>query len=218
MGTKLLLGISKGLSKASEAVEEDLLRLFKGSCDFCGVHLTKELRHTHEHNCQYFSSCSLCFYYEYQDKIPHQKKGFYVNWYGLSQEELNIMLGFIWSMQYNAQNMEITPEYEEHLITAKELMMDLKYKSEAVKAHFLDGEPTNIPSVTPEIAANYLNLIDEDSYQQRHKMFSQFLWLPPKEIFSQEVAFWAKNSYHMVSGNMKEMMSSAVKKYNLSVS
>ena len=218
MDKKLLVGISTKKRTPSEQELKNLKANFAGKCDFCGVKITEEMAHVHDHERHFYNSCSLCFYYEHLDKIPHPKKGVFINWYAMTQQELNILVSVIWSMQLNAQFIDITDEYEDNLLAGKGLLMDLKYRGDAIKAHFLKGEPTNIEAVTPEIVGNYLHLLSPDDYHNRHKMFSQFLWFPPKEAFEKELAYWAKEVYNFDVGDMMNVAKSFAEKYELNLS
>jgi len=216
---KLMLGISVRGPEVTPEQDEQTKALFAGKCDFCGVPIDQSMRHTHHHNGGWYNSCSLCYYYEHLDKIPSYDRGKFIYCHKLSQEELNIFLGLTWSMVYIERQFDVSEEFEENLQGLTDLEKDLEYRVEGIKSHFLVGSQKNVQSVNPDIVANYLNLLDDEKYHQRYKMFSQFLWLPPKTVFRQETAFWAKNAYNqMRDDNITQLMQGFVTTFGLEVS
>lgn len=216
---KLLLGISVRKPPTTPEQDEQTKSLFKGVCDFCGVPIAEHMRFTHHHHGGWYNSCTLCFHYEHLDLIPHYRRGEFVYWNGINQEQFNIFYSCIWSMQHIERQFDVDIDYEENVEEMRRLEKAMEYKAEPIKSFFMGGDQKQIASVSPDVVANYLNVLSDEDYHQRHKMFSAFLWVPPKVIFKDEIAYWAKNAYgNMNSDSIKGLMSSFSGRFGLEVS
>ncbi|MEG3765144.1 hypothetical protein [Alteromonas sp. 14N.309.X.WAT.G.H12] len=205
---EIILGISPHEKKPSAQVEESLKnRLNKpgcNKCESCGVTISQEMRHSLFSRGHWYNVCSMCYYPTSLDKIPFYEEGDIIYFPNMSQARLNAFLRGLWVVQFFAN----TDPGNDEMLDVAETLSDLERTFEHIVKVTVNVAKS--PSETG-IFASTMHLLQDDEYNQRHKYFGGFRWLPSKDMYEKEIPFWAQNDYknlhhEQMSGNITKFV------------
>lgn len=206
---KLLIGISTR-NKLPPKDKEDAL-VERGSqvnacCDVCGISIDKNTRFTIEYKDMWFNACSMCYYTQNIDRIPHYIKGEIVFYPELSQERLYTLLRAIWSVEYFASIDGNNPKLEEMQASLSELLESFSSLKDVTNGY--------VDTSNPDIISSMLNLLTDEEYKERYKLFTSFRWMPDKETFEDDIPRWAQQSFtHLSPDRMSSNITKFMAKY-----
>lgn len=204
----LLLGISPQATVPTEAIESSLEERLKlqghGKCEACGVSINNDMRHSLFSRGNWYNVCSMCYYPTHLDKIPFYEEGNIIYFPNMSQARLNAFLRGLWVVQFFAN----TDPDNEDMLDVAETLSDLERTFEHIVK--VTVNIAKAPSDTG-IYASTLHLLQDHEYEQRHKYFGGFRWLPSKDMYEKEIPYWAQNDYkwlhyEQMSGNITKFM------------
>lgn len=190
---QLMLGISTYAKTAPQPFpiinQSDSGKLTSGhSCEICGASLTKDMiRPLHIKDDKFAVACGLCFYTQNLDLIPHFDRGDIIYFPSMSQTQFNCLLRAAWSIDTFSKAGLSPKQFNEF----KHSMTDLLDKINGQ----LHGMAYYFDSTSVDVLVATLDLLKPDEYHQRHKLLTNFRWLPKREIFKNEIAYWAQHDF-----------------------
>lgn len=156
-------------------------------CEACGAKITKEMRHALHSEGAWFNSCGMCFYPQNLDLIPYFEKGELLYFPAMKQERLNTLLRAVWSVDLFSRLGVSDREFSEFRHATSEIVDKVNGQLHGMTVYF---DSTNI-----EVFIASLDLLRPEEYAQRHKLLLNFRWYPKKEIFKNEIPYWAQHDF-----------------------
>jgi hypothetical protein len=212
---ELMLGISSYNPVIEKDAELSLIELASGknaTCDVCGVAINKDIRHSLYHKKMWFNSCSMCYYSENLDQIPHFLKGDIIYFPMMSQARLNAFMRALWSIKYMSNLDSENDDLNEMQHSFSELEGIMLGQREITESYFRSSKP--------DVFSSMLNLLTPEEYKQRYKLLKSFRWMPSKKTFQDEMSFWTQESYNAlhpekISGNITKFVSKYIPSYKI---
>lgn len=188
-----LLGISTYLPKINESqLSEIESRFLKHSkCELCGASLTKEMRHNYYgDDLGWFNACSMCFYPQNLDLIPYFERGDVLYFPSMEQSRFNALLRAVWSVDTFNKTGVSSNVFQEFRHSMVDLIDKVNGQLHGMEYYF---ETTSV-----DILVATLDLLKPEQYAERHKLLANFKWFPKREIFKNEITYWAQQDFNML--------------------
>lgn len=200
------LGISTYNPKPTENDLLILLSRFSQNprCECCGASLSKEMNHAlHDKDAGWVNACGMCYYPSNLDLIPYFERGEILYFPAMDQARFNTLLRAVWSVDTFSKAGTSQKVFQEF----KHAMTELVDKVNGQ----LNGMAYYFESTSVDILVATLDLLKPDEYEQRHKLLKNFLWYPKKEIFKNEITYWAQSDFNLlhpakIDDNIAEFM------------
>ena len=190
---------------------EEELKLLKASfksegkrCSACGATLTKEMVHHHFEQDRWFNVGGMCYCASNLDRIPHFERGHVVWFPYMSQARLNAVLRGLWAAKSLSGVNSDDHEYKEMLNTLEEITSLLDLRPRVTEEYFKFSDV--------DVVSSTLFLLTNEEYEKRGALFADFRWLPQRQIFEDELPFWASKDYNglhpqKITSNITKFMS-----------
>lgn len=204
---KMEIGISVYNPEPSDEDLKYLSESFIGKgckCDACGASLNEDMVNHHFEQGLWFNVCSMCYCASNLDKIPHYVRGEVIWFPYFSQARLNAIVRGLWAGSAFQESMTKDIELKEMIDSLDDITELLNSRQGSTENFF---HFTGVDTVS-----STLFILRKDEYDRRSNFFSDFRWLPVKEIFEDEMAYWAPEDYsdmhpEKISSNITKFMS-----------
>jgi hypothetical protein len=176
-------------------------------CGCCKSSLKNINKHHLKQKNQWINVCSFCYYTQNIDQIPLIEKGRIIIFPYMSQIDLNNFFKCLWVIDYL---YEIDRDNDE--------IYSLKQTVEQINNSItgqLSITDSTLGVTNVDVYANFLGIINRDKYQYRHKLLRSRRWLPPKELFEDEIAVWADGELNILKDTKQKIFLEEFRKRNL---
>lgn len=199
-----------GISTYSKKPPSDLLAFSPNDlgntycCEICGASLTKEMiHHLHIKDDEFATACGLCYYTQNLDLIPHFDRGDIIYFPSMSQVQFNCLLRAAWSIDTFSKAGLSPKQFNEFKNSMTDLLDKINGQLHGMAYYF---DSTNV-----DVLVATLDLLKPEEYHERYKLLTNFRWLPKREIFKNEVAYWAQHDFNQlhplkIDDNMEKFM------------
>lgn len=188
----LMLGLStynpKPTNEDFKLLDDKLTQCSK--CELCGASITKEMRHALYCKEGWFNACGMCYYPQNLDLIPYFDRGEILYFPAMDQTRLNTLLRSVWSVDVFNKSGVSHKTFQEF----KHAMADLVDKINGQ----LHGMTVYFDSTNVDVFVAMLDLMRPEEYEQRYKLLQNFRWYPKRDIFKNEITYWAQQDFNLL--------------------
>lgn len=170
------------VEREKKEIDKKRLALLEKECNcyFCGIDITNDRNiHYRDKDQEHYASCSLCYYTEHIDKVIAINKGNMILMPEITQIELNNIIRMIWYLESITED-----KYLDKIDSAINLYEQIKERANFVDNYYSEG------ANDVNIIINFLHNVKIEKYKKRNIGLYGLLWLPEKEIFSNQLEEW----------------------------